>query len=334
MNCSDSRSSSLCSGVIAEKPDTALFALDLGGDVAIPKREKQTKRLRSDEILSARSAVPAVSSRKREGNPNVGDGIVAPKRHRSGYVSRSEIQKLKAIAHGQTAAPVVAKSSAAEFHDPWAEPVVTVEQLEEEKKSFIEKQMPVKPPKTLKQKPVVLAVAEKEVPAVKLPDAGISYNPEFAKWDQLLKAEGEKEVEMEKKRLAAEAEERRIQALREMSDEEPEEEEEEEDEESSEEDNSDESGDEASEVKAVKKELKRKTQAQKNKEKRRKEQERKREEEKKEKQMQRELMLIRKHERDVKAKEKMRMAKALAKRARAESADPDTLRKRRFGKIE
>ncbi|TGZ82914.1 P60-like protein [Ascodesmis nigricans] len=325
-------------GVIAEKADTELFALDFGGDASIPKREKQTKVLRCDQILASRSAVPAVSSRKRTGNPALGDGIIPLKKHRTGYVSRSEVQKLKAIAHGQTEASVAAKLKTDDFHDPWAEPApLTPAQLEAQKKSFVEEKMPVKAPKTLKHKPVVLSTAEKEVPAVKLPDAGISYNPEFAKWDKLLREEGAKEVEVEKKRLAAEEEERRIQELREMADEPTEEfDDESSDEESSsdEDEDEDEDEEESNEAKAVKAEVKRKTQAQKNREKRRKEQERKREAELKEKQMQRELMLVRKYERDVKAAERARMAKALAKRAKLESTDPNSLRKKRFGKIE
>lgn len=191
----------------------------------------------------------------------------------------------------------------------------------------MEEKKPVKPPKTWGLKPIALTVAEKEVPAVKIPDAGISYNPEFDKWDKLLQEEGAKEVEAEKKRLAAAEEERRIMELRAAPDVEPVEESEEE--ESSSED---EEGQEGAAVK-TKKVAERKTQAQRNKEKRKKEKARQAEEEKMRKQMERELALVQKYARDAKIQERMRMAKVLAKRAKAEEK-PDELRKKRFGKIE
>ena len=49
------------------------------------------------------------------------------------------------------------------------------------------------------------------MPAVKKPKAGISYNPVFQEWDQLLTEEGEKEVEAERKRRREAEEERQRQ---------------------------------------------------------------------------------------------------------------------------
>ena len=55
-----------CSGIIAEKTSNELFALDTTGskDIQI-EYNRRHKPLKVDEILAQRSAIPAVSSRKR-----------------------------------------------------------------------------------------------------------------------------------------------------------------------------------------------------------------------------------------------------------------------------
>ena len=66
--------------------------------------------------------------------------------------------------------------------------------------SYLDKPKPIKAPATLKEAPVSLIAGSRNVPAVAVPKPGISYNPIFQEWDALLIAEGQKEVEAEKKR--------------------------------------------------------------------------------------------------------------------------------------
>jgi len=59
----------------------------------------------------------------------------------------------------------------------------------------------------LKHKPISLAASGKDIPAVKKPEGGYSYNPLFTDYEARLAAEGEKELAAERKRIAeAEAE--------------------------------------------------------------------------------------------------------------------------------
>jgi len=196
----------IAGGVIVEKPNNQLFSLDLRGDKGIITREfKKQKILKVDEILTSRSAVPAISTRKRYPEDIVTDGVVPPpKKKKRDYISHKELQKLKKIAYGGTEA-TVAKTHAAELHDPWA---VQVTEEVDERFSFLEKEKEIKAPKTLKMAPVSLSATGKALPAVKPPEGGISYNPHFEEWDELLRKEGDREVEAEKKRLKEEAEEK------------------------------------------------------------------------------------------------------------------------------
>ena len=289
-------------------------------------------------ILAARSAVPAVpavSSRKRPGA--VTDGVIQKKIKRKDGVSHAQLQRLRKIAYGgASAAPAGVLSSSklvAPAFDPWADDAEDrfkgKDEIVREQLEFVEKLVRPAPPPTLKRKPVALAVIG-SVPAVRLPNAGISYNPEFEKWDALLKEEGEKEVVVERKRLAEEAEEERMRELIDAPD--PEEvdvgtdESESESESEAEEGNADEE----------RKEAKRKTQAQRNRALRQKEQERKLDEAKKAKAQERELMLLKKYTREIKMQEKLRMAKAIAKATAVQDDEknPKIMRKKRFGKVQ
>ncbi|KAF3938095.1 hypothetical protein ABW19_dt0206364 [Dactylella cylindrospora] len=264
-------------GIIAEKSDSDLFAVDTTGSASIRQKHfRTTKPLKVDEILNARSAIPALINPKKRPNPSgleIGDGILPTKKHRKNGVSHKDLERLRRIAYGVEATKDGVKASTAvqgegEFYDPWDNVIPdtegTVTKLD--KLTFVEKPKQLKAPETLKQAPVgIIKEGEEAVPAVRLPDPGISYNPEFDKWDDLVTREGEKEVEAEKKRLKAEEEERRILELAEI--EEPEEEEEQDDDEL--EDDSEDDSDEL-----MKKMPQRKTPAQRNKVKRRKEAER------------------------------------------------------------
>lgn len=193
---------SLLSGIIAEKPSTDLFTLDTTGSKAIQQTYNKThKPLKADEILSQRSAIPAVDSRKRPGSRTT-DGVIEPssKRRRSG-VSHKELQRLKSIAYGGEGIPKdIIRTDAAPEHDPWSD-TLEVGENHDPSFSFLEPPKAIKAPKTLKEPPISLLVTGKDVPAVKKPNAGTSYNPVFQDWDKLLTEEGQKEVAAERKRL-------------------------------------------------------------------------------------------------------------------------------------
>ncbi|KAF2873428.1 ribosome biogenesis protein Nop53/GLTSCR2 [Massariosphaeria phaeospora] len=180
-------------GVIAEKASDELFAIDTGGSTDIQKRyQKRHKPLKVDEILSERSAIPAVSSKKR-----LSDFEQLPKSKKS-RISYKEYDKLRAIAFGgdQVQKDIVQIGGLVD-HDPWA-----VREVKKDPKfSFLEEKKAKKEPVTLKHIPISLAKGGKPIPAVKKPEAGKSYNPNFNDWQDVLNREGDKEVEAEKKRL-------------------------------------------------------------------------------------------------------------------------------------
>jgi len=199
----------LCSGIIAEKSSNELFTLDTTGSDAIQKAyNKVHKPLKADEILSQRSAIPAIDSRKRSGS-KVTDGLIEPgSKRRKGGVSHKELQRLKNIAYGGEMVPkdVVATADDPDY-DPWAA-TLEVADNQDPSFSFLEPPKAIKAPRTLKEPPISLVADGKDVPAVKKPKPGISYNPVFQDWDHLLTEEGEKEVQAERKRLREAEEER------------------------------------------------------------------------------------------------------------------------------
>ncbi|KAF3483034.1 uncharacterized protein GIQ15_02358 [Arthroderma uncinatum] len=183
-------------GVLAEKPSEELFIIDPTGDEEVQKKVlKNSKPLRADEILAQRSAISAVDSRKRPSS-KITDGIIEPKtkRNRSDWVTREEWLRLKKVAQEAKLDETAIQPSVA--HDPWA-----VDSKHEKEFTFLEKKKPVNAPKTMSQAPISLAANGKAIPSVMKPKAGISYNPSFQEWDDLLTKEGEKEIEAEKIRL-------------------------------------------------------------------------------------------------------------------------------------
>ncbi|KAL1986332.1 hypothetical protein VTN96DRAFT_6564 [Rasamsonia emersonii] len=198
-------------GVVSEKPSEELFTIDSTPSQEIQKAyRKQHKPLKAEEILAQRSAIPAVDSRKRA-NSKVTDGVIEPKtkKHKSDWVSHKELLRLKQVA--QEGKPVKKDEEDASY-DPWSDQKDPTP-LDDPKFSFLEKPKPIVAPPTIKQKPISLAANGKPVPAVPKPDAGRSYNPTFEDWDNLLKREGEKEVEAEKKRIEEEKKEQERQRL-------------------------------------------------------------------------------------------------------------------------
>lgn len=180
-----------------------MFTLDTAGDAAIQKKIlKASKPLRADEIIAQRSAVPAVSMKKRIGD-NTTNGVLDPKRQRVSYVSHKELLRLQKVADGrQDKAIEVTEAS----FDPWDVARDEAEVKQDPRFSFLEnnnkKQKKVAPP-TLRHKPISLAASGKDIPAVRKPEGGYSYNPVFEEWDKRLQTEGEKELQAEKKRQAA-----------------------------------------------------------------------------------------------------------------------------------
>ncbi|KAK4158254.1 ribosome biogenesis protein Nop53/GLTSCR2 [Chaetomidium leptoderma] len=184
-------------GVIAEKESADLFTLDVGGDAELTKRfPKHIKKgLKSDEIIAQRSAVPAVSLRKRAGDKTT-DGILPVKRQRTTYVTHKELARIKKVADGHHESTVAVVDAE---YDVWAEPKVEPET--EEQFSFLAKVEKKKPPKTLGQQPISLAASGKAIPAVPKPKGGHSYNPAFNDYQDRLIEESEKAVEAERERL-------------------------------------------------------------------------------------------------------------------------------------
>ena len=190
------------SGVLAEKPSDELFTIDKAGAPEIRKAyQKQHKPLKSDEILSKRSAIPAVDSRKRV-NSKVTDGVIEPKtkRQKSDWVTRKDWLRLKQVAKENK--PVNLTTN--QLYDPWAEIEDETPAVEDPQFDYLPKPKPKVAPDTIKRAPTSLAANGKPVPSVRTPGAGVSYNPSFEDWDRLLQEKGQQAVEDEKKRLEEE----------------------------------------------------------------------------------------------------------------------------------
>ncbi|CAJ2512252.1 Uu.00g052670.m01.CDS01 [Anthostomella pinea] len=189
-------------GVIAERPSDELFTVDTVGDVSLPSKfpKHTAKALRADEIIAARSPVPAVSLRKRPAD-KTSDGIIPAKRPRREYVTQKELSRLRKVADGQHESTIeVADAS----HDPW-----TVEVVQHEPDAIKDdRKEKKKAPSTTTQKPLSLLASGKAFPAVPKPTGGYSYNPNFTDYEARYTEEANKAVEAEKKRLEAEEAER------------------------------------------------------------------------------------------------------------------------------
>ncbi|KAK0645504.1 ribosome biogenesis protein Nop53/GLTSCR2 [Cercophora newfieldiana] len=181
----------------AEKKSEELFTVDVARDPTILKKfPKLPKALKADEIIAARSAVPAVFMRKRAGDKTT-DGILPVKRQRTTYVTHKELTRLKKVADGnhESAIEVVEAD-----HDVWADPIE--DSKPDEVYTFLPKPQKKKAPKTLKEQPITLAANGKAVPAVAKPKSGHSYNPAFPDYQERLIEESEKAVAAERKRIA------------------------------------------------------------------------------------------------------------------------------------
>src|SRR5208282_3118656 len=114
-----------------------LFTLDTAGDASILKKYlKGSKPLKADEIIAQRSAVPAVSMRKRPGE-NTTDGTIGAKRQRTSYVSHKELTRLRNIADGRQEDSLVEVTEAS--YDPWDAQRHVQETAQIPRFSFLEK---------------------------------------------------------------------------------------------------------------------------------------------------------------------------------------------------
>ncbi|KAM0561317.1 hypothetical protein ACHAPJ_003196 [Fusarium lateritium] len=190
-------------GVIKERPSEDLFTLDIRGDAGLPKKfNKHIKKgLKADEIINARSPVPAVSMRKRPGDKTT-DGILPVKRQRTNWVSHKELARLKRVADGQHDNTIQVKDATYDLWDMPAEP------KEQSADNFLEEEPKAKVPKSMKKQPLSLLESGKQVPAVLKPTGGYSYNPMFTDYENRLAEESEKALEAERKRLEKEEQDR------------------------------------------------------------------------------------------------------------------------------
>ncbi|CAK7211221.1 hypothetical protein SEUCBS140593_001098 [Sporothrix eucalyptigena] len=206
-------------GIVKETESSDLFQIEETGDLEVAKKlSKKTKTLKVDEILAQRSAVPAVSGRKRAGdNSNspgrkTTDGVLVAKRQRKDYVPQKELARLKKVADGHHAETVTIKDAT---YDLWgavpstkAVAATALPADNDDKFSFLPKVEGAKVPVTMKHASISLAANGKPVPAVAKPQGDLSYNPSFDAYETRLTLEGNKAVEAEKKRLAEEEAER------------------------------------------------------------------------------------------------------------------------------
>ncbi|KAK3940142.1 ribosome biogenesis protein Nop53/GLTSCR2 [Diplogelasinospora grovesii] len=188
-------------GVIAEKASDELFTIDVAGDSALSKKHNKhiKKGLRSEEIIAARSPVPAVSLKKRPGDKTT-DGILPVKRQRTTYVTQKELVRLRKVADGHHDSTVSVVDA---DYDAWDAPPEAPEEKQLKELPFVPKAEKPKVPKTLRHQPISLVASGKPVPAVAKPKGGYSYNPAFTDYQDRLMTEAEKAVETEKQRLAA-----------------------------------------------------------------------------------------------------------------------------------
>ncbi|PTB70988.1 P60-like protein [Trichoderma citrinoviride] len=189
-------------GVIREKASEDIFTIDTAGDSKIPQKfPKHVKKgLKADEIINKRSAVPAVSMRKRPGDKTT-DGLVSAKRQKTDWVSHKDLARLKKVADGHHEDTIAVKDASFDLWDAPAEQPAAVKAPTD----FLPEKTEPKVPKTMKQQPLSLLANGKQIPAVPKPTGGYSYNPSFPEYESRLAEESAKAIEAEQKRLAAEA---------------------------------------------------------------------------------------------------------------------------------
>ena len=188
---------------MSEKLSSKIFAIDTTGSEAIKQGYYKTyKQLKADEILGQRSAIPPVDSRKRS-HARTTDGVLEPssKRHKKNWVSKKEVQRLKQFIQGK--AQLLASDRLAQDEtralDLWADDLSALHT--QDQFSYLPEVKPKVAPPTLRRAPIPLTDNGKPVPAIRQPNAGSSYNPDFTDYKSLLTAEAQKEIESELRRI-------------------------------------------------------------------------------------------------------------------------------------
>lgn len=183
-------------GVIAERPNEALFKVDVGGDRSVIKRERLGKTLRSDEILALKSAIQPVSGFAHK-NSALGNGIVNKKK--KGPLPPSELLRLKKIANrvanasnGSNAAASLTKVTSKEY-DVWDSP----QGQEPSTSEWVEPIKAKRAPTTYGQGPETLTADGHSLPAIEVAEAGQSYNPPIEEWNDLIERKAEEQVKLD-----------------------------------------------------------------------------------------------------------------------------------------
>lgn len=198
-------------GALKDRKSEDLFALDVTGSKEIKKKYDLGKVLKVDEILAQRSAVPAVDGRKRAGQ-EASSGIYEPasKRRKGDWVSKKDVQQLKRTMNA---------TSHLEDQVNGEEDPLSFDLWDQEKEStkgdtleFVPKSRTKVAPKTITQAPIAVTANGKPVKAVRPPQAGTSYNPDFDEWNELIVKAGDKELAAEQARIKAAEEEAEKQA--------------------------------------------------------------------------------------------------------------------------
>ncbi|KAJ3334222.1 hypothetical protein HDU76_006594 [Blyttiomyces sp. JEL0837] len=307
------RSEERLGGKLYERDNESLFVIDKGGDQKVREKLKH-KVLKIDQILKPQSAVVApVTSRKASTvkiTAQSASGVSKVK-----LASKAVTAKIKKMAEAKKMQPNAGSKKAEEaskkrpaIDDPWAEP--KAEDLPNPD-DYLErmKVRPVKKPKLPEERP-------QNIPAIKTPLPGASYNPTFEDHQHILQTaldiELEKEAKKEKlaKKLAYPPE------LDNLDDETffASDDEDEDEEQAPEADDTADAKDAA----AKKKENARKTKAQRNKEKARKQKEREEQERLQQQQLGNQIKRIRELAKEMESNEKELAKKAQARSDKAE----------------
>ncbi|KAF5101672.1 hypothetical protein D0Z00_000746 [Geotrichum galactomycetum] len=249
-----------------------LFQVDTAGDDALKsKRERKVKPLKADEILSRRSAVPALTqghakSEKNKRREGLSAGQVKKLLDRAGKSTVTKMRSNRVEAMGLTKAPT---------YDIWGDDdsasVDNSNSFIAHLKQATSYNKATTVPSSIGKNSMSLAPNRKVMKPVEVPNEGKSYNPTIESWQALIKEEHEKEAKREEERLALEEKQNRIQLIISNYDDngelsESDDEDEEEEEEATKQDNNDDDLEKLSVNKPV--ENKKKLRKQRNKEKR------------------------------------------------------------------
>ncbi|CAO3639073.1 unnamed protein product [Cunninghamella blakesleeana] len=168
-------------GTTDELPEEEYFTIDVTGDTHVKKQMKAKKQLRVDQILSERSAVPALEGRHIQTISEPVYGIES--KHQKQKINKLAKRKLK-----NTSQPPPKKLKQQKSYDVWGEEDST----KDDQSDYLTpaKKVKVKTPSTITKLPKVTA----HQPAVSIPHAGASYNPTEEDHAKLLKEATEIEV--------------------------------------------------------------------------------------------------------------------------------------------